>query len=239
MQKRGIKMSEQAAIADDIRSRILKEPDVILEDPDVMRALIAANDRSVGGNVVDLRGVAMDRLEARLHRLEETHRSVIAAAYENLAGMTQVHRAILAFLEPPTFEGFLSCLETEVQQILRVGRVRLVLESHEASDPALDKVSGVLTVVRPGFVADYMSQSRNLNRVVLRRSDGNARLVYGEDAGWVQSEACLYLDFGEGRLPGMLGFAADNPTQFTSTQATDLLDFMGGVFERAMCRWLG
>ncbi|MEL7151773.1 MAG: DUF484 family protein [Pseudomonadota bacterium] len=232
-------MSEQAAIADEIRTRILQQPDVILEDPDVMRALIAANDRSVGGNVVDLRGVAMDRLEARLQRLEETHRSVIAAAYENLAGMTQVHRAILAFLEPLTFEGFLACLETDVPQILRVGRIRLVLESHEAADPALEKVGGVLTVVRPGFVGDYMSQSRSLNRVVLRRSDGNARLVYGQDADWVQSEACLYLDFGEGRLPGMLAFAADNPAQFSSAQGTDLLDFMGGVFERAMCRWLG
>lgn len=232
-------MSEQAVIADDIRMRILQEPDVILEDPDVMRALIAANERAIGGNVVDLRGVAMDRLEARLQRLEETHRSVIAAAYENLAGMTQVHRAVLAFLEPLTFEGFLSCLETDVAQILRVGRVRLVLESHEAEDPALEKVGGVLTVVRAGFVADYISQGRNLNRVVLRRADGNARLVYGEDAGWAQSEACLYLDFGEGRLPGMLGFASDSPLQFTPNQGTDLLDFMGGVFERAMCRWLG
>ncbi len=234
-----IPMSEQAAIADEIRMRILREPDVILEDPDVMRALVAANDRSVGGNVVDLRGVAMDRLEARLQRLEETHRSVVAAAYENLAGMTQVHRAILAFLEPMTFEGFLSCLIDEVPQILQVGRLRLVLESHEADDPALDKVGGVLTVVRPGFVADYMSQSRSLNRVVLRRTDGNARLVYGEDTGWVRSEACLYLDFGEGRLPGMLGFASESPMQFMPGQGTDLLDFMGGVFERAMCRWLG
>ena len=75
---------------------------------DVMRALITANDRAMGGNIVDLRGVAMERLEARLQRLEETHRSVIAAAYENLAGMAQVHRAILAFLEPITFEGFLA-----------------------------------------------------------------------------------------------------------------------------------
>jgi len=232
-------MSEQAAIADDIRMRILQEPDVILEDPDVMRALITANDRSMGGNIVDLRGVAMDRLEARLQRLEDTHRSVIAAAYENLAGMTQVHRATLAFLEPLTFEGFLACLETELPQILRVGRVKLVLESHEATDPALEKVGGVLTVVQPGFVADYMSEGRGLRRVVLRRASGNASLVFGKDADWVQSEACLYLDFGDGRLPGMLSFASDSPAHFNSNQGTDLLNFMGGVFERAMRRWLG
>ncbi len=232
-------MSEQAAMAEDIRTRILQEPDVILEDPDVMRALIAANDRAVGGNVVDLRGVAMDRLEARLQRLEETHRLVIAAAYENLAGMTQVHRAVLALLEPLSFEDFLRCVEVDLPQILRVGRVRLVLESHEAADPALEQVGGALTVVRPGFVTDYMTQGRNLERVVLRRTDGNAKLVFGSDVDWVRSEACLLLDFGEGRLPGMLAFASDSVTQFAPKQGTDLLDFMGGAFERSMRRWLG
>lgn len=232
-------MSEQVAMAEDIRTRILQEPDVILEDPDVMRALITANERAVGGNVVDLRGVAMDRLEARLQRLEETHRLVIAAAYENLAGMTQVHRATLALLEPLTFEEFLKSIEIDLPQILRVRRARLVLESHEAADPALEEVDGVLTVVRPGFVADYMSQGRRADRVALRRTDGNAKLVFGEDADWVQSEACLYLDFGEGRLPGMLAFAAESPMQFAPNQGTDLLDFMAGAFERAMRRWLG
>ena len=64
-------MTEQAAIAEDLRMRILREPDVILEDPDVMRALITANDRAMGGNIVDLRGVAMERLEVSKERMSE------------------------------------------------------------------------------------------------------------------------------------------------------------------------
>ncbi len=80
-------MSEQAQqIHDDLRSRILSDPELVLEDPTLMKALIAANERSLGGNIVDLRGIAMERLESRLDRLEDTHRTVIAAAYENLAG---------------------------------------------------------------------------------------------------------------------------------------------------------
>ncbi len=229
-------MNEQAAIAEDVRMRILQEPDVILEDIDVMRALIAANDRSMGGNIVDLRGVAMDRLEARLQRLEDTHRSVVAAAYENLAGMNQVHRAINAFLEPLTFEGFLDCVGNEVVDILRVGKVRLVLESQDAAEA--DVQHEVLAVVNPGFISDYIGQGRAIRRVSLRRVDGNARLVYGEGGGWVQSEACILLDFGPNRLPGMLAFGSDSAMHFSPNQGTDLLDFMGGVFERAMRRWL-
>jgi hypothetical protein len=66
-------------IEQDIRDRLLAEPEKILDDQDVMRALIAANERAMGSNIVDLRGIAMERLESRLDRLEDTHRSVIAA----------------------------------------------------------------------------------------------------------------------------------------------------------------
>jgi uncharacterized protein YigA (DUF484 family) len=75
--------------------RVLEDPELILEDRDLMRALISANDRQMGGNIVDMRGIAMERLQNRLDRLEDTHRSVIAAAYENLAGTNQIHRAVL------------------------------------------------------------------------------------------------------------------------------------------------
>ena len=86
-----------------LRAKIMEEPAAILDDRDLMNALIAANDREIGANVVDLRGIAMERLEARLDRLEDNHRSVIAAAYENLAGTNQVHRALLRMLDPLTF----------------------------------------------------------------------------------------------------------------------------------------
>ena len=114
-------------IEPDLRDRILAEPEVLLEDRDVMNALVAANERAMGANIVDLRGIAMERLEARLDRLEDTHRSVIAAAYENLAGTNQVHRAILQMLDPLGFEDFLKSLAGEVAQALRVDCVKLVL----------------------------------------------------------------------------------------------------------------
>ncbi|NIY99192.1 DUF484 family protein, partial [Salipiger sp. HF18] len=116
-------------IDESLREEIISRPDMILDDRDLMQALIAANERSMGGNIVDLRGIAMERLEARLDRLEDTHRSVIAAAYENLAGTNQIHRAVLRMLDPVEFEPFLRDLAGEVAQILRVDAVRLVLES--------------------------------------------------------------------------------------------------------------
>ena len=228
-------------IEQDLRDRIIAEPETLLEDMDVMNALIAANGRAMGANIVDLRGIAMERLEGRLDRLEDTHRTVIAAAYENLAGTNQVHRAILQLLDPLSFEDFLKTLNSEVAQTLRVDCVRLVLESiQEAEEPALRKLGEVLYVAEPGFVADYITGGRNipLRPVLLRQVLPSSDALYGERAGWIRSEALMKLDFGKGRLPGMLVMGAEDPHQFKPTHGTDLLAFFAGIFERTMRRWL-
>jgi len=234
-------MSSTPQIDDALRERIIAQPDVILEDQDLMRALIAANERAMGGNIVDLRGIAMERLEARLDRLEDTHRSVIAAAYENLAGTNQVHRAILRMLDPVEFESFIKDLGADVADILRVDSVKLVLETvQDDNDPAIKRLGDVLSVAEPGFIQSYLTGGRNSDprQVTLRQiHEGDAR-IYGQDAGFVRSEACLLLDFGEGRLPGMLAMGAEDPHQFSPQQGSDLLAFFAGVFERAMRRWL-
>jgi uncharacterized protein YigA (DUF484 family) len=228
-------------IDQDMRDRIMAAPEAILEDRDVMNALIGANERKMGSNIVDLRGIAMERLEGRLDRLEDTHRTVIAAAYENLAGTNQVHRAILQMLDPLSFEDFLKTMAGDVAQTLRVDCVRLVLESvQEAEDPALRRLGDVLYVAGPGFVADYLTGGRNVPQrpVVLRQVLPQSDAIYGERAGWIRSEALMKLDFGKGRLPGMLVLGAEDPHQFKPTHGSDLLAFFAGVFERTMRRWL-
>jgi uncharacterized protein YigA (DUF484 family) len=228
-------------IDDVLRARILARPQTILEDRDLMRALIDADERALGQNVVDIRGIAIQRLEARLGRLEDTHRTVIAAAYENLVGTTQVHRAVLRLLEPTEFEAFLRVLGRDVADILRVERIRLVLESHRDDfGPLMRKFGGVLQVAEPGFVDDYLTQGRGgtSRTVVLRGLQPEVAGLYGRDAERVASEAAIRLDLGGERLPGLLALGAADAQQFAPSQGTDLLEFMGGAFERAMRRWL-
>ena len=234
-------MSSKPQMESDLREKIIAQPDVILEDQDLMRALIAANERAMGHNIVDLRGIAMERLEARLDRLEDTHRSVIAAAYDNLAGTNQVHRAILRMLDPVNFETFLRDLGGEVAEILRVDTIKLVLETvQDEHDPTVRRLGSVLSVAEPGFINGYLTDGRNTGprQVTLRQVSEGDLQVYGDEATYMRSEACLLLDFGPGRLPGMLAMGAEDPHQFSPQQGTDLLAFFAGVFERTMRRWL-
>ncbi|XDA97490.1 DUF484 family protein [Sulfitobacter sp. LCG007] len=234
-------MTSSPRIEDALREAIITEPGVILDDADLMRALMAANERAMGENIVDLRGIAMERLERRLDRLEDTHRSVIAAAYENLAGTNQIHRAVLKLLDPDDFATFLEMIETELAEILRVDCVRLVLESRlDENDPSIARLGKVLRICTPGFIDDYLDGTRRASNrpVTLRRVESASERIYAGQAPAIRSEACLKLDIGTGRLPGLLVLGARDPSMFGAHQGTDLLAFLAATMERLMRRWL-
>ena len=234
-------MTHLAPKQDLLKESILEHPQRVLEDPEMMRALIEANERTLGSNIVDLRGIAMARLEARLERLEDTHRSVIAAAYENLSGTNQIHRAILRLLEPADLMSFIVDLNGEVAEILKVDQVRLILEGDAAEAGAgLAPIADVLSVREPGFVDHYITQGRDApaRKVTLRQMNEGDRGLYGSEGVWVRSEACLKLQFGPGAAPGLLCLGAEDPHLFAASQGTDLLTFFAGAVERAMRRWL-
>ena len=226
------------------REQVLSAPERVLDDREVMAALLAAEAPDApapSGRIVDLRGVAMERLERRLDRLEDTHRAVLAAAYENLAGVQQVHRAALALLEADRFEEFLGALSGEVTAILRIDAAMLVLESDDDAEAAAleARLGPVLAVRAPGFIAHYFGEDGvpdHTREIVLRSAPGKARDLYGDRPG---SEALLRLDFGPGRREGALAFVTADPHHFQPGQGTDLLAFLGGVFERQMRRFLG
>jgi uncharacterized protein YigA (DUF484 family) len=222
----------------DIRETIIADPEVLLQDRDIMRALAETDTGRMGNNVVDIRGLALDRLEDRLDRLEDTHRSVIAAAYDNLAGTNQTHRAVLALLEAPDFAAFLACIEGDVADIMGVDAARLILESHETADAASDE-DGVIALVEDGFLAEHLGAQTQARPVSLRQIRSGHDRIYGDRAPWLRSEAVMRVDLGQGRLPAALCFASEDPHKFKPTQGTDLLAFFAGVFERSMRNWLG
>ncbi len=228
-------MSSSPLMDPKVREHILSDPGVLLDDMDIMRVLVAANDRAMGPNVIDMRGIAMDRLSARLDRLEDTHRSVIAAAYDNLAGTAQIHRAVLRLLEPERFETFLRDLSGDVRSILRVDSLLLVLESDQAeADDGVERLESPLVMEPRGFVDAYLRAGRSgPARSVVLRPVGLAS-VHEEG---IASEACLRLDLGEDL--GILALGSRDERQFQPQHGTDLLAFLGAAVERALRRFLG
>ena len=224
-----------------LRDIIINNPRIVLDDPSVMRALVLANDELRGANIVDLRGVAMKRLEIQLGKLEATHRSVIAAAYDNLAGTQQINRAILKIMEPSSFESFLLMTGKDMPDIMRIDFACLVLEAKQHDpDLSLAQLGKVLIPVQTGFVTDYL-HARAFSgdiKVTLRAVKSPNPSIYAGSSSMIKSEACIQLDFGDGTVPGLLILGAKDPNQFSPVQGTDLLTFFGKVYERAVRRWL-
>ncbi len=226
-----------------LKDEIVKDPSVILDDPDLMRALLKAQDETQG-NVVDLRGVFVERLEARLDKLEDTHRTVVAAAYENLAGTNQIHRAILSLLDAGTFEDFLRVLDHDVANILAVDVIRLCLESFKAEGGTPIGPEGplqnVVVALPEQGVAAYVTGGRSspARQVTLRPASEAKGSIFGDAAIDVQSEAILRLDLGTAQMPGMVVFGSNDPNRFAPDQGTDLLAFFAHALERILRRWV-
>ena len=226
----------------DLRAEILADPAVVLEDRAVMQALIEAHAPPGGRKVVDLRGALVSRLEARLDKMETTHRSVIAAAYQNLASSAQIQRAVLLLLEQNRFVDFLRALTVDTPDMVAVDLARLCIETDEAEPGPAPGLSGelgeTLVILPPGGVSAYLALGPGAGRrVALRASTAEAEAVFGDASGAIRSEALAPLDLGEGRR-GLLVFGAEDPRRFTPDQGTDLLEFFSGVVERSLRRWL-
>lgn len=221
-----------------LRSRLIAQPDLILGDPELLRALTLAREAEAGGNVIDIRGRAMDALEDRLSRLEAAHGAVISAAYENQTGMAVIHRAVLALLEPQDFAGFVESLGTEVAPVLRVDTFRLIMESDDAGQPDL---TGTLIVLPDGMVAELCQAGRRAPRgddIILRRAVSETLALHGRTVTPIRSEAILPLDLGPGRYPAAILMGSGDPARFSPAQGTDLLRFFAQVFRLVLLGWL-
>lgn len=217
------------ALDPETRDRLLADPGAILADRDLMRALVAAREAEVGDNVIDIRGRAMQALETRLDRLESTHESVIAAAYDNQSGMAVIHRAVLGLLETADLADFIAALQTDIAPLLRIETLRLVVED----DPALDLPRDAVEVPQ-GTIDRILTAGRRAPRgddIVLRAALVVTRPLHGRT---IASEALLPLDLGPARPRTVLLMGSSDPTRFMPAHGTDLLRFFGQVFRMAL-----
>ena len=222
-----------------IRSLIVADPELVLSDDMVMRALLGATAKGAR-NIVDLRDKLVERLEQRLDKLVHTNRSVIAAAYENVAGTQQLHRAVLALIDAPELGEFLRRLTRDVPAMVGVEQARLCLEAEveDVSPTALTEgLGGRVLFVPYGSVNEYlMLDGEPANGSVMLRACGSeAELIFGAMTR-TRSEALLKLDLA-GSL-GLLAFGATDPDRFGSDQGTDLLTFFGAAVERLLTHHL-
>ena len=226
-----------------LREVILMQAHEILNDEILLRALIEASDKNLGNKIVDLRSVALQKMDGELKKLKRSNQQVIATAYENLVGMKQVHQVVLKSLEQNNFDEFIKNLNTEVCQILKVDCIRLGLETHSLFENNLKpevKLIKLQDLFPTNFVDTYISQGKNngTDDIVLRPTPTGSEQLYGKLSKNLKSEGCMKLRIGNENIVGILALASKEKEKFTAQQGVELLKFMGSVFERRISHWL-
>ena len=228
---------------DQLREEILAKAHEILNDETLLRALIEGSDKNLGSKIVDLRSVAMQKMDGKLKKLKRSNQQVIATAYENLVGMKQVHQVVLKSLEQNNFDEFITNLDTEACNILRVDCIKIGLETHSSlqnNEKYDSKLSKLLDLYPVNFVDTYISQGENNNTddVILRPTPKGSEQLYGKVSKNLKSEGCIKLRIGNKKIIGILALASKEREKFTAQQGVELLKFMGSVFERRISHWL-
>jgi len=227
----------------DFRKRILQDPEALLNDREVMRALISASSNNAPTNVIDLKSVVLKRLEGRVDEIEGQNSNIISAAYKNISTTFRVHSAILEALEPKTFTEFLNFLKTDWANSLGIDVARLCLEAPSISKddiPQLQTEFGPSVIfLQEGEIDHYITlgQDNDPRSVTLRQIRKGASNIYSNIAPELRSEALMKLNLGQGNSPGLLLLGSINPDQFLPNMGTDLFVFYGSIFEKVMQRW--
>ena len=228
--------------SNELKEKILTDPNIILEDSDLMDALINAQNRLYGDNIVDLRGAAMSQLEKRLEKVESNHNDVIALAYENLSGASQIQRAILRLLETNYFPSFIKILSKEFKDILNIEHVSLILETNAANEniTLLKSLNPVTILVAENTIKEYLAITGHSisQHVALRTNIYLLHKFYENNSHKILSEALLNLNFDNSNVSGLLILGSKNKAKFAAGQGTELLTFFAQVFERIIARWL-
>lgn len=217
-----------------VRSYILDNPSVVLDDAEVSAALVELAGKRYGENVVSLQTAVMAKMRERLRAVEIEREEMLDAAEANLASMDQVHNAILHMLEAPSFGDFIDIVGSQFGDLLVVDSVRLCVETDPTNERTDPSDIGTLCPIEPGAVDAYFHGAPW--GVSLRAVEGPTKRLHTDDG--ITSEALVRLDFGECTRPGILLFGARDPDRFHDEQGGELLVFLGGAVSRVMRHWL-
>ncbi len=107
-----------------------------------------------------------------------------------------------------------------------------IVESNGQDIPHI-MTSGI-RVLPEGTIDKWM----NGQRVLLQSNISGIEPIFGGGATLVQSQALLRIDISMETPPAILAFGSRDPNMFDEAQATDLVDFLARVVERAFRNWL-
>lgn len=229
-----------------IRELICLRPEIVLDDPDVLKCLANHAEGLLGENVIDLRDTALKVLDRRRHKLEQFSLNLTQQSQKNYASVQRIHRAAISIIQAQNVKEFNTAIKGIAKAALQVDKILIIVEN-AATKLNPNEYFGPIMLFPDGFVHDYFGGIDNfvLGRPRLRTCPAISKKVYKTINGpTIQSEALLPLKLSNpsntnngGSDHALLLLGSYDPQTFQLGMGTDLLVFFGQVVNYSLNRW--
>ena len=217
---------------EDVRQKILKNPDLILLDQEIFMSLINENNFSDDENIVDIRNIFLKRLGAKLESLKSANDKILKNAYENQLSVNKIHKCCLTVLDSKTIQELFLKLFDEFPIFLKINSLKIVLEKTVKFEEDIKNIKHASQEELLGF-SKFVGLTES--RLVILRDDLSYehRFNLGLDSSQdnVESEAILSLNIKNKSL-GFIFLEANDKKTFSIDQATDYLEFLTKIISK-------
>ena len=216
-------------LAPDERQKILKNPDLILLDKELLLALLKDSDFPNEENLIDIRNVFLKKLGEKVEKLKLTNSQIIQTAYENQLSVKKIHKCCLETIQTISVDALLKFLCLKSIEILRVDGMKIVLSETIFSNTTIEncilKSDEEITnfAEKVGITKGKLVRLKNV--VEEKKRDGMGIINRDEST---QSEAIMSLLVNK-KINGFILFESFNEATFSVDQSTDYLEFFAQV----------
>jgi uncharacterized protein YigA (DUF484 family) len=217
--------------ADDVRAYLLEHPEFMDDNWSVLQALVPEEAGAGDESVQDFQRYRLAKLQDDYIALKAENEDLMDLMQEQLQRQNRINEAIAALLDTPDFFSTIHLIAREFPAMLDQEAVGFFLEAGGWLDQG--DYDG-LRVVAPGLVGRWL----NGREAVLEEVDSALPDLFGEKARDVRSQALIRINIRDGLPPGLLALGHRDPMHYATGLATEQVEFLGGVIERCLRKWL-
>ena len=216
-------------LPESIRERIIENPDLILDDTDLL-GLLFMQKKCSSEYVIDIREVFLQRIESKLRNLTVLHQNTIAAAYDIFLGASNLHKAILKILEQTTLQSFVVTMKHDVKEILEVDNLDIIFPVGELENTVKLPLDFISKKEFNIFLRSAKLSKNNLVSLFPGRFYSQKISSNESKVSEVGSEALILLrSFFDVSHKGLLLIGSKNRMKFESKNRTDYLNVLAQV----------
>jgi uncharacterized protein YigA (DUF484 family) len=227
--------------AEQVREFLIKNPDFIKKNPDVVTDMTAP-ERDLGDSVVDFQHYMVKNLQKDTKALKSRYDVLVDFCRDNMSVQSQVHHAALRLIRTRNLEQLLEAITQDLLNLFDVDVVRMAMESDTRFDTSYGEqhYSGIV-FIDPGTVDAALGVKKNVLLVgdCVATPPIGMEQIFSDCEDLIASCALLRLELETVGKNVILAFGVRYKERFHNGQGIELLHFLAQIVAYQMDMYLG